>query len=69
VTCIGCIHHVQDWRLCLHPLSQSSGFWADANSYACRVEKDVPEARFGNIATQPTLSPIPAGATPGEQAP
>ncbi len=49
MTCIGCIHHVQDWRLCLHPLSQTPGFWADANSYACRVEKDVPEADFGKI--------------------
>ncbi len=67
MTCIGCIHHVQDWRLCLHPL-QADGFWRDPDDYSCRVENDVPEADFGNIATQPTLSPIPAGATPGEQA-
>jgi hypothetical protein len=53
MTCINCIHHVQDWRLCLHQLSQSAGFWADANSYACRVEKDVPETDFGKIEEEP----------------
>ncbi len=52
MTCIGCIHHVQGWRLCLHPLSQASGFWADANSYACRVENHVPETDFGKIEAE-----------------
>ncbi len=49
MTCIGCIRHVQDWRLCLHPLSQATGFWKDINDYSCRVEKDVPETDFGKI--------------------
>jgi hypothetical protein len=70
MTCSTCTHHVRDWRLCLHPESQALGFWADAMDYACHTPaKDVPEADFGNIATHPTISPIPAGATPGEQAP
>ena len=49
MTCIGCIHHVEDWRLCLHPQSQSLEFWKNSTDYWCRVEKDVPETDFGNI--------------------
>ena len=49
MTCVNCIHHVQNWRLCLHALSQSSSFWTDANSYACRVEEDDSETDFRKI--------------------
>lgn len=70
MTCATCIHHARDWRLCVHPHSEVPGFWRDPQDYTCHTPaRDVPEADFGKIATQPTLSPIPAGATPGEQAP
>ena len=53
MTCIGCIHHAQDWRTCINPLSQSPGFWKDVNDYSCKVEKDVPETDFGKIEAEP----------------
>jgi hypothetical protein len=53
VTCIGCKYHVQDWRLCLHPLSQSADFWKNPTDYWCRVETDVPETDFGKIEEEP----------------
>lgn len=53
MTCSTCIHHVRDWRLCLHPESQAPSFWGDAMDYACHTPaKDVPETDFGNIRTQ-----------------
>lgn len=53
MTCSTCIHHVRDWRLCLHPESQAPSFWLDPQDYACHTPaKDVPEADFGNNRTQ-----------------
>lgn len=53
MTCANCIHHVRDWRLCLHPESWDWSFWGDAMDYACHTSaQDVPEADFGNIRTQ-----------------
>lgn len=68
MTCATCIYHVQSWPLCTHPDSCDWSFWGDAMDYACHTPaKDVPEADFGKIVT--IHFPIPAGATPGEQAP
>ena len=33
--CVGCLHHANDWRLCLHPLSVVPSFWDDTNDYSC----------------------------------
>lgn len=66
MTCATCIHHVRDWRLCVHPESHTDAFWRDPQDYACHAPGgDVPEADFGKIVT--IHFPIPAGATPGEQ--
>lgn len=47
MTCQDCIHRVRDWRICLHPMSQTPGFWADAEDYSCRTLEHVPETNFG----------------------
>ena len=58
VKCEGCKYHVRDWRLCLHPLSQSSSFWVIKNSYSCRVEAShLQETTDHATALQETPAP------------
>ena len=52
MTCANCIHHARDWRLCLHPESQDTGFWRDPQDYTCHTPGEPVED------PKPTPKPI-----------